>query len=183
MNTFTRVKSQGKRIELLRHGWASPATRMKRKRDRRNFQLGIARLERWINEKGFELRFCKNIISYVSFNDMEVVINKCYAPGSQLAQLAHECGPILIDLQGKIEERFRRGYPLQYDKKFQNNLTHKTSIVEEEIEAWKRGEKLLGTLNIPYNKDTFAECKSRSLKSYFRWVVRKPKKFSSGLTT
>lgn len=134
-------------------------------------QRGISRLESWLRSQGFTLCFSNKAISYVDFEDMQVVVNSRYRPGSQLAQLAHECGHILITDE-EIDARFSKGYPLLGNSRYRHNLVHRITVVEEEVEAWKRGEDLLKSMNINYDKDVFAACKAKSLKSYFKWTCR-----------
>jgi hypothetical protein len=171
---LTRIKREHRRIERTRTKKSqAPATYHRARRKNVQACKAIAKLAEWLASKGWDLVINNRVRNVADFNETTVTINGRSGPQAQLAFLAHECGHIVVDSRRTSTDRFSRGWPLAVGPKKNKNTIHRVSLVEEEIEAWAVGERLLKKMNIPYDKNTFLVCKSGALRTYFRWAGRK----------
>lgn len=135
----------------------------------------LNKIEKWIKQNGFKLKFIKFCIDEVNFDTKTVEINKCTKLSNQITTLLHECGHILIYIQ-------RKKYKLktilglnwnQWEKIFENKKSKKKyiSILHEEIEAWDRGKKLAKRLKIKIKNKVWNYHRTRCLMTYIKIFI------------
>lgn len=90
---------------------------------------------------------------------------------NRLYSLLHECGHALVRTN---KSNFARQYPahaeVNYDKRVTNSRKYKVSVLEEEVEAWKRGLRLANRLGIEIDEDKYNKLKTKCLMSYINWA-------------
>lgn len=137
------------------------------------------KLESWLQRRGFDLELEDGGDDSVCFDTMNVLINSRLSPSSKLATLLHECGHIAV-FQQRLKDRRARVAGSTFHQFVRTSsirdsrLTRRSRIdtVTEEIEAWDRGEAIAKRLKIRYNKKLFANIRTKSLMTYFRWTVK-----------
>ena len=133
--------------------------------EKKELREQIERVERYLEEKKnifviFERDtgnfYCGNLIT----------INTCQNLKYQLHTLLHEAGHALIRTNQKV---FKEKYPgLQ---KRRNSKSFKLDTLREEMEAWDRGYRLAGRLNIALDKTAWKKHSENCLHDYVKWVV------------
>jgi len=119
----------------------------------------IAILMDWCVKNGLTVEFSSEGQLYYPLQKM-ITISLRNPPGTQLAYLLHECGHFLIKKSGNP----RYLEPTTGDARLQE--------IDEEYEAWSRGEKLAMRLGLSLNTDTFYRIKDMSIRSYFKWALK-----------
>ena len=91
---------------------------------------------------------------------------------NRLYSLLHECGHALIRSNAK---NFEYSYPAhataELDGRKRRSDKYKVSLIEEEVEAWKRGYRLAKRLGVFIDENNFNKLKTKCLISYFNWAV------------
>lgn len=105
----------------------------------------------WAESKGFSVFFEKDGGNDICFESKSIEIKSTNPLEQKIYILSHECGHILAK-----------------KKSFDDNNQKKAKVerIIEEIEAWKRGEKLMKKLSIPFDLNKFEESKYDSLDKY-----------------
>jgi hypothetical protein len=103
-----------------------------------------------------------------------IVINSSLSLSKKVVYLLHECGHVLIDSEEDCP-RFGKGYPSFHVLNVRKTFSHRSSIVFEELEAWKRGWDLAKRLKLKVSKSFYSKQKNKALKIYFHWALN-PKK-------
>lgn len=131
-------------------------------------EQNFATLEAWINRRGFILLRSKHkkISDEVDFDRNIVFITKRSTPIHQFYSALHECGHIIVRSKKDYGERFKAS--LTYNEDMRGKLTFRCLVeeIEEEILAWREGEKLCKKLNIALDVDKYYTYSSRWVMTY-----------------
>lgn len=104
-------------------------------------------------------------------DESKIVISSRLSHSTKIVYILHEAGHALIDSKEDCS-RFGAGYPSSSTKTFLN----RSSIVFEELEAWKRGWDLAKRLKLKLSKSFYNKKRNESMKLYFQWALS-PKEF------
>jgi hypothetical protein len=153
------------------------ATRTRKKLAERRFRRdtrfisGLTIIVEWCQKQGYSVTFGKTERGSVLDTEKKSILINChFTPESQVYNLAHECGHILIGERPK-DERFGMGYNAD-DPNEKRTLVHRIDVVDEEFEAWERGRKLAGRLGIRIDKKVFHHIRARYIKTYMKWCLK-----------
>lgn len=134
-----------------------------------NFKSYFDLLELWLYNKGYHVVLETDAQDCVYFNCKQVYINSRNHIEKRLYILLHECGHILID-----SCRRDRIYSLSRNTEavIGNRVSKKrrVAVISEEVEAWKRGERLAKKLQIPVNEEKFDKIRADAIMSYVEWA-------------
>jgi len=132
----------------------------------RDFEI----VESWVFDKGYNVSLETDGQDAVYFSCNQIVINSRNHIEKRLYILLHECGHILINnspsdrvLSLSMETEAIMGG---------RRVSRKRRIakIAEELEAWKRGEKLARRLGIQINEDRFDKIRADAIMSYIEWA-------------
>lgn len=136
------------------------------------------KLEKWLERRGFDLEMEDGADDSVCFTTKSVAINSRVCESTQLATLLHECGHVdvyhsrLKDKRKKVAGSTYRQFVRNCgDSRRERALGVRIGIVDEEIEAWDRGEAIAKRLKIKYSKKLYQLLRTKSLMTYFRWTA------------
>jgi hypothetical protein len=104
-------------------------------------------------------------------DESNIVISSRLSHSTKVVYILHEAGHALIDSKEDCS-RFGAGYPTASTKTFLN----RSSIVFEELEAWKRGWDLAKRLKLKLSKSFYNKKRNEAIKLYFQWALS-PKDF------
>lgn len=125
-------------------------------------------LEKWLSTKGFILFRSnhKKINDEVDFDRNIVFITKRSTPLHQFYSALHECGHIIIRKRKDYQEKYKAS--INYNENMSGKLTLRCHVeeIEEEINAWREGEKLCKKLNISLDTDKYYTYSARWVMSY-----------------
>jgi hypothetical protein len=127
-------------------------------------------LEDYSTLQGYRVIFktCKKAV--YDHNTQTIIIPLKMSPLVQVMCLLHELGHALVGMRVK-GERYGLGYS-QHGRKARS-LMSKVDCMDEEYEAWHRGQKLAERLGIKLPMQQWCIYKARQLKTYARWVGRR----------
>jgi len=136
--------------------------------------IGIRKIIEWCFAKRTAVNFTNRKPGGLLLADEKIIhINSRQLPEHQLFILLHECGHMLIGSESaNPSHRFRLGYPSSFDPEVKGKFIHRCAIVEEEFEAWHRGQKLAAKLNIDINRKNYDSLKTTMLKTYMKWALK-----------
>jgi len=127
----------------------------------------------WLNNKGYEVIF-HNDSDSVIFSDRKIFIDKRSNLENQLYSILHECGHILQHQNKSIfNKSFKYQHVAENDKRKARSYAYRLSVLEEEIDAWKRGKKLAKRLNIKLDEIKFEKYKAKYTMTYVNWAASK----------
>lgn len=140
----------------------------------------MERVRAWLAQRGFDLTVKKGADSQVEFFDGRgVLIDGRLSPPARLATLLHECGHVSIFLARRRSKRTRVAgatwgeFLLSYGRCKPGVSVGRVSEVQEELEAWDRGEALARRLRVRLARPVFERVRTRCMMSYVRWAGRK----------
>jgi hypothetical protein len=136
------------------------------------FRLSYAKVSEWAEEHGYQVvegpdeeDACWSDVKQITIYSGQGVENRLYS-------LLHECGHALIRSNAK---NFEHSYPAhataELDGRKRRSDKYKVSLIEEEVEAWKRGYRLAKRLGVFIDENNFNKLKTKCLISYFNWAV------------
>tara|TARA_R110002020_G_scaffold273364_3_gene488481 strand:- start:260 stop:712 length:453 start_codon:yes stop_codon:yes gene_type:complete len=127
----------------------------------------------WLENKGYETIF-HNDTDSVIFSDKKIFLDKRSSTENQLYSILHECGHIL---QHQNKSTFNKSFKYQHvaenDKRKERSYAYRISVLEEEIDAWKRGKKLAKRLDIELDEIKFEKYKAKYTMTYVDWAASK----------
>lgn len=146
---------------------------MKKNAQRKKYENQIAALKKWCARKDYT-------VEIGAFKDEVDTVQKCLRlnnrtrMNNRVYSFLHECGHIVIQSNNK---KYTNKYPISGKNARRNNcLLSRIEIIEEEIEAWRVGEKIAEKLNIKLDKKRYRKYAARFLMSY---VVSAAMRFNS----
>ena len=132
-----------------------------------NIKQSLSLIESWLDRKGFVL--CKSkkptIEDEVDFERKVVFLSLRSKPIFQLFSLLHECGHVIVRGRKSYKEDFQDLIEYQETGKKQNTQAS-VQEVEEEILAWREGEKLAKKLGIVIHKKEYYSYACRWVMGY-----------------
>jgi hypothetical protein len=122
----------------------------------------------WCATKGVTVDFSRRINGVYDSEAKSITISCRAAPLRQAIYLSHECGHHLVG----PDDRYSHGYERAEDPAVNRTFKHKMACLEEEIEAWNRGRKLLQRLGASVPVEKFESVRLECLRSYVKWAGR-----------
>lgn len=141
----------------------------------KRWQRHFEKLVDWVESKGFAVVCETDTEDRIEFETKTIYINSRNWAECRYYTLLHECGHLLID---KRVNSFAKNIPCPLyavagsDRRTTKTDAYKVSLVAEEIDAWRRGRRLAGRLDLPVNRKKFDEEMARSLMSYIEHVAK-----------
>jgi hypothetical protein len=124
-------------------------------------------VENWLLSQGYALMRGnkKHIVDSVDFDLKLVLLSDRSKAENQFYSILHECGHIL-----NRDKNFPRKYKTikesEKDPRKLKTTRYLVEEIEEETEAWRRGEALANKLNIKLDSDKYYTYASRFLMTY-----------------
>jgi hypothetical protein len=132
---------------------------------RRSFEL----VEFWLDDKGYQVLLETDAQDCVYFNCKQVHINSRNHAEKRLYILLHECGHVLIN-HGRKDRVYSLSRETEAIVGDRVSKKRRVAVLSEEIEAWKRGERLAKRLGIQINEEKFDKIRTESIISYVAWA-------------
>lgn len=132
-----------------------------------NTKQALSKIETWLDKKGFVLCKSKNrtIEDEVDFERKVVFLSLRSKPIYQVYSILHECGHVIIRGRKSYKEDFK-----SHIEVCENGArpTFRSSIeeVEEEINAWREGERLAKKLSIELDREEYYKYSSKWVMGY-----------------
>ena len=148
-----------------------------------SFVPAMEKVRAWLARRGFELTLGGRC-DYVDYVEGVVNISTRQSAKMQLHSALHECGHVdLFRLRALQKRRTYAGAAWRrWAGRFQGfrSRTDRLLVLEEEVEAWRRGEAVGRRLKLRLPSVKAQEAhRSRSLCTYVRWVGSCPRKVAS----
>lgn len=142
-----------------------------------NWKAQIARLEQWVNERGYVIDFSdgyKEEQGMFVWEHRTIYVHKHISDKEkQFYILLHECGHFLIMCNAKQwKEKFPTSYGQSTNAYPQSNVV-KMAFFEEEVEAWHRAVRLAKKLKLTVNRDKFERLKAKCLRKHIDYLFLK----------
>ena len=138
------------------------------------------RVESWLADLGYDIERYPHADDSVVVEDKQVTLSTCGTQFEKTCTLLHESGHVLVynaRKRGRKKERRIAGSTLRESYTLgSSRAADRISIINEEVEAWDRGERLGARLSIRIHRPTYIKIRSRCLMSYVRWAVRSGRK-------
>lgn len=134
----------------------------------------------WCEARSLNVSFGKILNGVFYPAEKKVLISGRASPQKQLCYLLHECGHFLIDNCSSEKTKVSRWGSFEDPDIGWTSKRYRVEIVDEEIEAWKRGEKLAARLGLEIDTRTFNAVKAESLITYMKWASRPNRKAGNG---
>jgi hypothetical protein len=124
-------------------------------------------VEKWLLKRGYRLiqGNQKYIVDSVNFELKIVLLSKRSKVENQFYSILHECGHILNRGKG-FEQKYNILVESEEDVRKQKNIRYLTQEIEEEAEAWRRGETLATKLKLNVDSNKYHSYASRYLMTY-----------------
>lgn len=123
----------------------------------------IDKLVHWCNRRGYSVTF-GSYRDQVDTLDKQVFLCNRTRISNRLYSFLHECGHIII---ADNKTYFRKQYPIAAKNLRRNNsLLSNIETIEEEIEAWKVGERLAKRLRIKFDREKYKKYAARFIMTY-----------------
>tara|TARA_R110001592_G_scaffold188358_2_gene433463 strand:+ start:5720 stop:6127 length:408 start_codon:yes stop_codon:yes gene_type:complete len=130
--------------------------------------IGIKKLKNWLSKYGFSLVYGSD--DYVCWDASIVCINSRNRQENKLYALIHECGHVMVDNNRdrlyESSSMVQRSYEGRRPSK-----QKRIAVVAEEIEAWRRGERLARKLKIDIDEPKFDKQRTMAIMSYINWAA------------
>ena len=126
-------------------------------------------LESWLESKGYFVSLETDAEDAVYYNCKQVSLNSRNHIEKRLYILLHECGHILID-NGKRDRLFSLSKTTEAIMGKRESRKRRVAVLSEEVEAWKRGERLARRLGININAKKFDNIRADAIISYVEWA-------------
>lgn len=135
------------------------------------FKNCLKKITKWLKKKNYTI-ILHNGIDSVCFTDKKVYIGQRSSMENQIYSLLHECGHILQHQKKSVfNKSFKYQHYAQEDKRKARSYAYRISVLEEEIDAWKRGKKLAYKLKIDIDENKFEKYKAKYTMTYVNWAA------------
>jgi hypothetical protein len=144
--------------------------------------LDLLKIENWCTKKKIKVVYKTGVISNYDDFKRTITINKTCTLANKFYTLLHECGHALImdnSIKSKVKRKNHPGRFTARDwysdiKKIRKHHVNEmvVDVIDEETEAWRRGEQLAKRLKIKYDQNEFNKAKFDALMSYVKWGVQ-----------
>ncbi len=172
-NALQAKKDKDRAVRKRSVPFASPKTLQLRRAAQASAAKGITKVVAWFEKKGYTVRFGPQFRDEVYPTLKRVTI--CSRPSlmSQLIALLHEAGHIMLYADKTYNDRFGKGWPAIHARKQVDSLAHRAQVVEEEIEAWNRGQRLFERLGLTVERSTWLAIRYRCITNYCGYAAKK----------
>ena len=130
-------------------------------------------LNQWAHLKGYTVSYSYNAEDEVSFENKTITISSRTNPEKMLYSLLHECGHLLE--YNNNSDSYHKKYPLaktiMCDGRTRHSNQGRVETIEEEINAWKKGEKLADRLGFKMNKKVYRKYAADNVITYIDWAA------------
>jgi len=138
---------------------------------RTQFHLSYQKVCEWVEDRGYQVvegpdeeDACWSDVKQITIYSSQGIENRLYS-------LLHECGHALIRSNTKdFEYQYPAHATAELDGRRRRSDKYKVSLVEEEVEAWKRGLRLAKRLGIFIDENNYNKLKTKCLIGYFNWA-------------
>ena len=133
----------------------------------------MEKLRAWLQRRSFALRLGAKRDA-VFYGLEEVTISTRQTPALQLHSALHECGHVAIFRERVLRpDRVVAGSTLRsWVASKRRSAAEKRRVLEEEVEAWRRGERLGRRLRLKLpSAEERRRHRSRCLATYVRWTL------------
>lgn len=134
----------------------------------------LARLLKWCSRRGITVQLVRGKLldAHCSLRTNVITVPRNRKDTYEL--LLHECGHWLwwhsVKRQTHANERWRRGL---VDRAHSRTTRHKLARIDEEFDAWARGERLGVRLEpFTFNSVRFERTKAKCLRTYLKSFLR-----------
>jgi hypothetical protein len=134
----------------------------------KDIKNSILILESWLYDKGFDIEYETDAADALYRDGKVVIINSRKHAEKRLYVLLHECGHVLINNAKDRVYALSRETETVMGKRVSRK--RRVAVITEELEAWKRGEKLARRLGIEINEEKFDKIKADAIISYVEWA-------------
>lgn len=125
----------------------------------------------WCSSKKLTVEFVKKAAATYIYHEGTIKVSARLSPARQVVLLLHECGHHLIGMK-EHHERFGMGYPMSGDQTWNKTFHHRIACLEEELEAWHRGWKLVQRLCLNVDRELYDAVRLECIRTYVWWTVR-----------
>lgn len=105
------------------------------------------------------------------FAERVVYINTRQHAENRLYTLLHECGHVLVDSTRNGDRVYKLSGQAWSEARDRPSQAKRVAMLTEEIEAWKRGERLALRLGIAIDKTKYDLARTMALMTYVRWAA------------
>jgi hypothetical protein len=134
-----------------------------------SFQDYFRIVECWLYDKGYHIVLETDAQDCVYFGCKQVYLNSRNHIEKRLYILLHECGHILID-SCKVDRIYSLSRKTEAVVGKRVSKKRRVAVISEEVEAWKRGERLARKLQIPVDEEKFDKIRTDAIMSYVEWA-------------
>ncbi len=125
-------------------------------------------VEDWLFNRGYVVTQFTDAEDSVCYNTQEVLINTRKHIESRFYTLLHECGHILIN--DNRDRLYKLSRETQACWGHKPHRSKRIAVLSEEVEAWKRGERLAKKLGLKIRENRFDAARTNALMSYVEWA-------------
>lgn len=133
----------------------------------------LEKLTGWAKRKGYQVCFSQDNDDEIVFEDKTINIMTRTTFENRVYSLLHECGH-LIEYSNN-SKKYQRKYPLSErilsDGRSQYSIEGRVETVEEEISAWRHGEKLATILGLKIDRKRYRKYAASNLIQYIDWAA------------
>ena len=140
------------------------------------FAAGICDLIEWTHKKGYSIDFDYCVQDELRPADKMITISTRQGEEKQLYALLHECGHLIL---GNNESAYEKKYPssakmayFNSNKRLARSPQYKVDILAEEIDAWRKGEKLAKRLDIWIDEENYYKTMSKCVYTYVKSLTK-----------
>ena len=126
-------------------------------------------LNEWLISRGFSLFQYTDAQNCVFWETREIHINSRMHIEKRLYVLIHECGHVLINSNRERTYALSKSANVSHFVKI--SKVKRVSVIAEEIEAWRRGERLASRLSVEIDLRKFDKFKTSCLMGYIHWAA------------
>lgn len=122
----------------------------------------INKLQRWLKEFDFVIKFHRNAEDCIDFKDKTIMIKSTQTEASQISAILHECGHLIF----RAKQDFNKIYPTINKTNRKKSLRSTIETLTDETISWYMAETLRHELKLKVPIDKFRRQRDLSLKTY-----------------
>jgi len=133
----------------------------------------IGSVSDWLHKRGYTIECSYNAEDQVLLGHKKVTISTRNSPENRLYILLHECGHLLEynNDSPSYHKKYPLSEPMLMDARKKYSIRGRVEIVEEEINAWKKGEKLADRLGFKMDKERYRKYAAKQVITYIDWAA------------
>jgi len=130
-------------------------------------------VEKWLEERGFDLTFSKREGDQVDWDNSLINIRPIKNKEEMFYTLLHECGHILV---ARYSKSFKDNYKTKDFRDWHKMMSTrdsalKVSILADEMEAWNRGRRLAKRLGLLVDAKKYKKLAGQCVWSYAHYMT------------